>query len=144
MKYLAALALLAGSAAAFAPTALVSRTSALSMVPPNGKPASSHEEDLDKTFKVCRSAVSETSGHKRCMLCCVWNWQMFEATPKPVFVIANICPIFLGFSRIFVSLFNAHQVIMDFNSDGDEAPAEEAPEAAPKKKKGKKQPQHEG
>ena len=32
---------------------------------------------------------------------------------------------------------------MDFNSDGDEAPAE-AEEAAPKKKKGKKQPQHEG
>ena len=53
MKYLAALALLAGSAAAFAPTALVSRTSALSMVPPNGTPAASHEEDLDKTFKVC-------------------------------------------------------------------------------------------
>eukprot|EP00561_Arcocellulus_cornucervis_P011609 CAMPEP_0185810598 /NCGR_PEP_ID=MMETSP1322-20130828/6888_1 /TAXON_ID=265543 /ORGANISM="Minutocellus polymorphus, Strain RCC2270" /LENGTH=85 /DNA_ID=CAMNT_0028506915 /DNA_START=31 /DNA_END=288 /DNA_ORIENTATION=+ len=85
MKYLAALALLAGSAAAFAPTALVSRTSALSMAPPNGTPAASHEEDLDKTFKV----------------------------------------------------------IMDFNSDGDEAPAEAAPEAAPKKKKGKKQPQHE-
>ena len=53
MKYLAALALLAGSATAFAPTALVSRTSALSMVPPNGTPAASHEEDLDKTFKVC-------------------------------------------------------------------------------------------
>lgn len=53
MKYLAALALLAGSAAAFAPNALVSRTSGLSMVPPNGTPAASHEEDLDKTFKVC-------------------------------------------------------------------------------------------
>ena len=53
MKYFAALTLLAGSAAAFAPTALVSRTSALSMVPPNGTPAASHEEDLDKTFKVC-------------------------------------------------------------------------------------------
>mmetsp|Transcript_1892 Transcript_1892/g.3150 ORF Transcript_1892/g.3150 Transcript_1892/m.3150 type:complete len:80 (+) Transcript_1892:25-264(+) len=52
MKYLAALALLAGSAAAFAPTALVSRTSALSMAPAGGKPAASHEEDLDKTFKV--------------------------------------------------------------------------------------------
>ena len=62
---------------------------------------------------------------------------------QDAFFIANICPIFLGFSRIFVSLFNAHQVIMDFNSDGDEAPAE-AEEAAPKKKKGKKQPQHEG
>ena len=64
MKYLAAIALLASGAAAFAPTALVSRTSALSMAPAGGSPAASHEEDLDKTYKVCAvvCAVSEDWG----------------------------------------------------------------------------------
>ena len=63
MKYLAAIALLASGAAAFAPTALVSRTSALSMAPAGGSPAASHEEDLDKTYKVCGvCAVSEDWG----------------------------------------------------------------------------------
>ena len=57
MKYLAAIALLASGAAAFAPTALVSRTSALSMAPAGGSPAASHEEDLDKTYKVCAVSV---------------------------------------------------------------------------------------
>ena len=63
MKYLAAIALLATGADAFAPTALVSRTSALSMAPAGGKPASSHEEDLDKTYKVCAvCTVSDVLG----------------------------------------------------------------------------------
>ena len=71
MKYLAAIALLASGAAAFAPTALVSRTSALSMAPAGGSPAASHEEDLDKTYKVCAvvCGIGAGWGISACMMC---------------------------------------------------------------------------
>ena len=52
MRVAVILALL-GSAAAFAPAQFGKGSTALSMAPSDGKPAASHEEDLDKTFKVC-------------------------------------------------------------------------------------------
>ena len=84
MKYLAAIALLASGAAAFAPTALVSRTSALSMAPAGGSPAASHEEDLDKTYKVCAvCAVSEGWGINECMMCWELEWSAASRSTWP-------------------------------------------------------------
>mmetsp|Transcript_14614 Transcript_14614/g.29537 ORF Transcript_14614/g.29537 Transcript_14614/m.29537 type:complete len:85 (-) Transcript_14614:367-621(-) len=79
MKFAVALLALPVMASAFAPSPAFSRSSALSMAPAGGKPAASHEDDLDKTFKV----------------------------------------------------------IMDFNSDGEEAPEEPKEEKQTKKKKKK-------
>lgn len=63
MKFTLALFALPAMAAAFAPSPAFSRSAtAISMAPAGGKPAKSHDDDVDKTYKVIMDFIGDDMG----------------------------------------------------------------------------------